>query len=398
MSDHDQQHLIAMPDGWSYWRSFALRSAGFPLAQLSAYAITGEETAPSAPEYLERLARQLIETAGHRRFREALTWQNPALLDTVLDPLISTPPGAWNKQHRRRALAIISYLQRYAAKNDTIGFFGPIEFGSIVDERCGLVLDRGAAIPTRSVTRFDYWAIDALAQQCSADRQLLLDVAPRLLPRYRLQGGKLLRSDGQSMTLPPAAAALLERVDGRHSARAIADELAAAGLAPGPGVVLRMVEELSARGILDWALRVPVVDEPEQALRELLKALPVTAATRRALEVVTTWQQALADIAAAAGDPDRLAPAIAACGELVTRSTGAEAVRYAGEVYAGRQPVYQDCRRGDEVAVGRDLLERLHGPLGLILASARWYTWQIAQSMQELFQARFLAMAAEDRA
>jgi len=54
------------------------------------------------------------------------------------------------------------------------------------------------------------------------------------------------------------------------------------------------------------------------------------------------------------------------------------ATRKAGEMYAGRTLVYEDCRRDYELQLGRAVLDQLGPPLALVLQSARWYTHEMA--------------------
>ncbi len=55
-----------------------------------------------------------------------------------------------------------------------------------------------------------------------------------------------------------------------------------------------------------------------------------------------------------------------------TRLSGLPATRRAGELYAGRTVAYEECRRGDTVRLGADVLDGLRVPLALVLDSARW--------------------------
>src|SRR5690349_24981784 len=97
------------PGEWGLWRQAAVRAAGFPVAGLDLFG-PDEDT-------------RLPALAGERRFREALTWQNRAALSNAVDHLSS--PALTGRQ-RRRLETVASYWQRYCAKNDTIGFFGPL--------------------------------------------------------------------------------------------------------------------------------------------------------------------------------------------------------------------------------------------------------------------------------
>ncbi len=98
---------------WALWRTVVVRAAGFPADGL---AVFGDEESAG-----------LAALAGNPRFREALTWQNLDALRNALDRLATAASGS---THRRRLETVASYWQRYCAKNDTIGFFGPVGWGS----------------------------------------------------------------------------------------------------------------------------------------------------------------------------------------------------------------------------------------------------------------------------
>src|SRR5688572_20648467 len=105
---------------WVLWRDFAVRSAGFPASGLGAFG-PGDES------------ERLRTVASDPRFREAVTWQNPAALANAVDR-VAAGGAAKPSRTRQREEIVASYWQRHCAKNDTIGFFGPLAWGRIADE------------------------------------------------------------------------------------------------------------------------------------------------------------------------------------------------------------------------------------------------------------------------
>src|SRR5204862_5721239 len=81
---------------------------------------------------------------------------------------------------------------------------------------------------------------------------------------------------------------------------------------------------------------------------------------------------------AAASDAAALGSALAAFDAAFTAASDAASHRAHGQTYAARTPLYLECRRDLEVALGRPVLDRLAPPLALLLASARWFTHEIA--------------------
>jgi hypothetical protein len=141
--------LATLVPGWGLTRDFAVRSAGFPVAGLEAFG-AGDEPG------------RLRDVARDPRFQEAVTWQNPAAL---VNAVLNLADGAVTKpsRARQREEVVASYWQRYCAKNDTIGFFGPLAWGRIRDDGPPLHARSGALVRERSV-HLEAWGVQALAE------------------------------------------------------------------------------------------------------------------------------------------------------------------------------------------------------------------------------------------
>src|ERR1700728_3026196 len=178
-------HLVRLSGDWALWRTVCLRGAGFPvslLADLGAPGLAGaadslnsesgsSESGSSgtvdlgtvdlgtvrlgtaraayAAEFTAEVRRQssaLHRMAGLPPLREAVAWQNRRALETGINVLLRHEPGAGkrNSQHRQHEALVASYLQRYCAKNDTIGFFGPVSWSQL-DDQAGLRITPAAA-------------------------------------------------------------------------------------------------------------------------------------------------------------------------------------------------------------------------------------------------------------
>ena len=140
---------------WVLWRDFAVRSAGFPASGLD-----GVRPAPRSP-------RACARWRADRRFREAVTWQNPAALANAVDKVAAGAPAKPSRARQREEI-VASYWQRYCAKNDTIGFFGPLAWGRIADDGPPLAARSGALVRERAV-HLEAWAVQALAAQIDPD-------------------------------------------------------------------------------------------------------------------------------------------------------------------------------------------------------------------------------------
>jgi hypothetical protein len=153
--------LVQLAGGWALWHDFAVRSAGFPVSGLEAFG-AGDESP------------RLRAVAQDGPFREAVTWQNPAALANAV---LKVAEDARTKPSvaRRREEIVASYWQRYCAKNDTIGFFGPLAWGRIRGEGPALAARSGALVRERAV-HLEAWGVQALAE--TIDPELRIPTGP----------------------------------------------------------------------------------------------------------------------------------------------------------------------------------------------------------------------------
>jgi hypothetical protein len=157
-----EDRLVPLTGDWALWRDFAVRSAGCPVSGLDAFG-AGDESA------------RLRGVAQDPLFREAVTWQNPAAFDNAVAKVAAGSP-AKPSQARRRDEVVASYWQRYCAKNDTIGFFGPLAWGQFADVGPRLEVRSGALERERAV-HLEAWGVQALAD--TIDPELKVPVGPR---------------------------------------------------------------------------------------------------------------------------------------------------------------------------------------------------------------------------
>nr|WP_162173361.1 non-ribosomal peptide synthetase [Salinispora pacifica] len=351
---------------------------------------TALRVAHSAREAALAAYRQVYGDAGARRtaalraaatdplFRAAVTWQNRHALCTGVDPLRAAAPGATDSRHRQHEALVATYLQRYCAKNDTIGFFGPVGWARIDDGVPALTVRHGPAALASRTVHFENWAIVETAEALTTrDPGLRPWLVPRRMPFLALVGDELHVPLTAPVPLPPVTARLLRACDGTRPAGAITAELVAdpsSGITD-PDQVHRLLAELRDARRITWSLEVPREDlHPERALRARLAAVTDPAVREPALAALDELDRARDAVAVAAGDADRLGAAVEALEERFSALTGQSPNRRAGMVYAGRTLVYEECASGTDVTLSTDLTATLWPALSLLLESARWFT------------------------
>jgi hypothetical protein len=345
------------------------------------------------------IVRRLIETehartvgriealANEPRFREAVCWQNPAVLHNCLDKLHS---GGASERNRRIRTAI-KYLQRYSVKNDTIGFFGPVAWGRIAPAKRGVAFSPGPELVEFRRVFFERWPIEILAAQASRDPAAFSLLRPRRKPFSWVEHDALHLPSGTPRPLTATEGFLLRHADGGLTVGELADKAAAspdAGV-PDRAAAAKAIEALAAERLIELSLHVPAeVLDVEAWLRAALSQVPDADARARLLAPLDGLEAKRDRVAAAAGDADALDRAI---GELEREfssiTAGLSAKRGHGQMYAGRQLFFEDCRRALTLEVGGELLRALAPALTMLFESARWFSWEIARAYRRALAA-----------
>lgn len=400
-------HTVPLPGTeWTIWRDALVRSAGFPADGLNLFAapecakvadafldgaVSEEELAGAHRTAVAEASRTAAAIVADPLFREALTWQNPgaaAILDHLgrdeAEPANRKAAYRREQKRRRREDAVARYWQRYCGKNDTVGFFGPVAWATLdpaapaVRVRCGPGLTRSREV------FYEFWALESYAAVLAADPLVRPWLPVALHPHLTLDGDRVLRPDGPPLPLSAEEAALLTRCDGRRAATEVAG---------GDARALGLLDGLAGRGVLRWGADMPYNPGAERALRDTLAAIPDPAARERALSGLRRLDAARAEVAASAGDPDRLARALAALDAEFTAVTGEVPERRPGQMYAGRRLCYEETVRDIDLTFGGPILEALSGPFGgVLLPAARWLSATLAGVYADAFRALYVRL------
>jgi amino acid adenylation domain-containing protein len=429
-------HLVPLAGDWALWRTVCLRGAGFPVHLVAALGAPGLARAadaviaagpldpapargraapaqgraaadpagispagisPAGAAYAaeftaatRHLSAALHAAAAAPALREAVTWQNRHALTTGIDVLVrrGPEPAKRNTKSRQHEALVASYLQRYCAKNDTIGFFGPVGWSQI-DDGPGIRITH--APPERAlaarVTYLEGWAVRAvMAGHSAALRPWLV---PRRMPFVGVDGTLLRLPLAPPVPLTPAEAAVMGACDGIRDAGEVAAVVLAgpaAGLG-GAADVFAVLGRLADSHRLAWQVDVAPQDiHPELSMRAVLSRVTDDSVRGPAEAALGELATARDELAAAGGDAERVATAMAGLETTFTRLAGVPPTRYHGELYAGRTLAYEECLRGDTVRLGSGTLDGIREALALVLDSARWFTTACGELYQQHFE------------
>jgi hypothetical protein len=389
-----EAHLIRLPGtSWRVWRAALLRSAGFPIAGLDRFSAlecaavaddflagraSEQRMAAAFDEAISSIAKAVHDVAADPRFREAVAWQNPGAADAAAGVLRDGPEARRNGRRRRREEIIAKYWQRYTAKNDTIGFFGPMCWVTVDPEAPPVAGAHGPRLERDRMAFFERWALAALADGLAEDPEVKPWLPLALQAQLSVDGRELRLPDRPPQPLPAPTAALLARCDGRRSAHEVARVVLASD-ATGfrrEADVYAQLEELVERGLVRWGIDPPMDLSAEAAVRQHLLAIGDPVVRDRAVAALERLCAAR-DAVAATRTPEDLATRMAELEATFVAITGRPARQRPGETYAGRTVCHLEAVRDLELTFGGRVLAAL-APLEPLLASARWLTSAMA--------------------
>jgi hypothetical protein len=389
-------HRIPLADGWSLWRHAAVRGAGMPVSWLERFAAPGAGTDDARAVSAAAVRAVVAEPP----FLEAVTWQNPTVVRNWLGHYAAESANDRRPHLARRDQreALVAFLaQRYCAKNETIGFFGPVAWARFVDSDAGLVTHGGGGLRRRSLF-VEAWAVAAIAQAMAADPALSEHLIARRNPVCDLSDGLLRQPRRAPIAVTGAARALLEELARPRRVAEVIDACLPGDPTPGDrATVTEALERMRAAGTILVGLPIPVEEHPEQRLRRHLACIP-DPVLRRALGTgMDRLDQAVDGVRHAAGDPQSLLAALdrleGEFGSLVGRVD-----RRTKSRPVGRGLVYEDCRRDLDVTIGADLLDELRAPLAIVLDTARWFLAETGAELERDLKARYQSLSSRSGA
>jgi hypothetical protein len=296
----------------------------------------------------EAADERLREIAAGDRFREAVLLSSPSM-HRALQRYLARGRRAKN---RRIADQLYGYLQRFAAKNETTSFFGPVDHAVVRPGQGEPVkFDPGEGRLSRRLSRVAFWAVQAIADAVAATEAIRPYLEPGLADGLRLDAtGVLDTVTGRRVALSPADLDVLTRCDRRHRAGQLPAERLAA---------------LVRRRLVDLRLRPPsAVDDALSWLRHWLADLPRGPDRDRWLSIVDS----LARLAGRFADApvDQKLRLLDEAEVLFTGATGTAAGRDGG-LYTDRTILYDEALGDLTVHIGPAMVDDLRDRLALAL-------------------------------
>ena len=217
------------------------------------------------------------EAVRDPRFRTAVWMSNPHMYETGLPSFIRhRDPDRRPSKIRQLERRLYAYLQRLCAKNETVSFFGPLNYGSF--DGAGLEYERSSEPIRDRRVFFAYWAASALAAEVSADAAVRAHLTPRRSPLRRPEEltDRLLQ-------------AVYAGCDGRRTQSALAADLELE-----PEALYGALDRLSELGLVRTELVIPPAElDPLGYVISFVDALPEACPSRE------RWYEALLELDAA---------------------------------------------------------------------------------------------------
>jgi hypothetical protein len=384
--------LTSLDGSWQIASWFLLRAAGFAfdtlasLRQPDAYVLLSDaldDEAKGRPANwtsvnaallaaTEDCIVTLLDLARSDAFREAMLLSNPAQFP-VFDRWLQSDidPSALRAKDRKRIRTMIMYAQRFAAKNDTHSFFGPIAWGRLDPDGQSLALPPAPSPDgLRRFVFFSHWAARAIADRMASEDDVIGALVPRK-PPYLFEGPPGTYRLVDFLARPPSVRnvdassfdadgrAIFDLVDGQRTVNSIALIAESAGTVTATTVrrTLATLRALEQIGVIELDVAIPVgAADPIPALRGVIDRLTGLAKARwteqlDALEEQRRLLETASGFDGRRSAHDRLS-------ELVSRIGSVPSTRLPGEFYADRSVAFEDCLLPwKDFSIGRPLTD-----------------------------------------
>lgn len=392
------QKKTAVDSGWFLLPDFFIRSAGFPLSYLDD--LRCDETMHGIAADLDQKILSTVFEQEQRKALEALL----VLLqrEDISQAIFVSSPDAWRNALRkarkalaegrsdansRRAIRVATtYLLRFAAKNETTSFFGPMNYGRVRRDKSGMLdyaetkggQDAGKVTPLITARRvfLAYWALRTLAARINEDPEIAQNLPLRVHPLVVRADGMVGIRGGGMIRESAGLAALIRKVDGTSTLSDIGTHLGGKS----PVLLERLLEsELLSRGLQVSSTQLDALD----GLKTQLTRLTPSERRDHWLAVLQEWLEWCEQMAGA--HPENARELIAIGEKRFVEQTDEAARRGAGDLYEDRAIFYEETRGALKKfdicdSLHKELMDRMAPALSIAAAQGN-HEWVMLQAV-----------------
>jgi hypothetical protein len=249
-----------------------------------------------------------------------------------------------NKSVRAHERHLLLYLQRVAAKNDSLSAFGPEGWGTVEANLAGIALSPRPGIAARE-TFLERWTAHGVAAAVNADPETRAELCPRLNPNGLIHGKRFVFTDtGETTELDEASLSLLRQIDGKTAAHSLGNS--------------SILEQLAEQKFIVWELEVPALDP------HAFDVLLADVAAWRDTPVRARWLDQLQPIAELPGKfaaTDDTAARVQIIDEADERLQRLGALPKTGTrfLYSAANAIGEECFRESGFTIGEDLVNEV---------------------------------------
>ncbi|SCL26180.1 Lantibiotic dehydratase, C terminus [Micromonospora pallida] len=373
--------LVPIGQDWGMWPVVLLRSAGHAAEQLRDFLAAAEEqrhTGSGLREVVERFV-------SDPWLLEALCWQNPTIVNSWLGRYATDGVSGTKRPtyYRGKLLSLGAYLQRYATRNETIGFFGPIGWAHVDQDRDLLVEVAGKGERVRHTTYFEPWALTALARSWEADPEVRWRLPVIVNQAGVLRDDTFVRPRRGPHRLTADQRLVLTHLGGSGYADELLEALRAAdGPAWDRARLTEVLTTLQRAECLFWGFDITVVGGSEKVLDAQLDRLPAELRDRLRddLHHLSRLRQ---DVSAAAGDATGVWRTTNALAESFETISGVDRSVQKASNPDCRELLYHDVTVDWDATLGGRAVAGLAGPLELLMETCRYASWRFATGIED---------------
>jgi hypothetical protein len=373
--------LVPIGRHWGMWPVVLLRSGGHAAEQLRDFLAAAEEqrhTGSGLREVVERFA-------ADRWLLEALCWQNPTIVNSWLGRYATEGVSGTKRPtyYRGKLLSLGAYLQRYATRNETIGFFGPIAWAHLDPGRDLLVEVAGKGERIKHTTYFEPWALTALARAWEGDPEVRWHLPVIVNQAGALRDDTFVRPRRGPHQLTADQRLALTHLGGSGYADELLETLRAAD---GPewdrARLTGVLDTLQRAECLSWGFDITVVGGSEEVLDAQLDRLP-SEPRRRLRGQLHELTRLRRDVHSVAGDATGVWRATNVLAESFETISGVDRSVQKRINPDCRELLYHDVTVDWDATLGARAVAGLAGPLELLMETCRYASWRFATGIED---------------